>query len=227
MKFNIHAGHGADGSKSCGAIGLIKESTENRKVKDEVIRLLKSKGHTVYDCTIDYPVSKSDCVNQIVSKCNKNKVDVDVSIHFNSAAKDPNGNGKTTGVEVLLYNSGSKAKPYAERICNSISRLGYKNRGIKYSTNLGVLKTNNPNLLIECCFVDDKDDINIYNYKTMAKAIVEGLLNETIQETTPSKPNDTRMYAVCVYAITGEENADKKVQELKKQGFTSAYKILR
>ena len=31
MKINIHAGHGARGSKSCGAIGLICESTEIEK----------------------------------------------------------------------------------------------------------------------------------------------------------------------------------------------------
>lgn len=47
MKFTIHAGHNPDGKKACGAVGLIKESTENRKVKDEVMRLLKLKGHTV------------------------------------------------------------------------------------------------------------------------------------------------------------------------------------
>ena len=34
MKFNIHAGHNPDGKIACGAIGLIKESTEARKVKD-------------------------------------------------------------------------------------------------------------------------------------------------------------------------------------------------
>ena len=53
MRFNIHSGHGKQDSKSCGANGLIKESIENRKVKDEVITLLKQEGHTVYDCTVD------------------------------------------------------------------------------------------------------------------------------------------------------------------------------
>lgn len=33
MKINVHAGHNPDGKVSCGAIGLIKESTEAKKVK--------------------------------------------------------------------------------------------------------------------------------------------------------------------------------------------------
>lgn len=44
MKFNVHAGHNPDGKIACGACGLIKESTEARKVKNEVIRLLRKMG---------------------------------------------------------------------------------------------------------------------------------------------------------------------------------------
>lgn len=36
MKFNVHAGHNPDGKIACGACGLIKESTEARKVKKEL-----------------------------------------------------------------------------------------------------------------------------------------------------------------------------------------------
>ena len=76
MKINIHAGHGTSNSKSQGAVGLINESDENRKVKDEVIRLLKAEGHTVYDTTVDYPTSPQDCLSKIVTNCNKNLVDI-------------------------------------------------------------------------------------------------------------------------------------------------------
>lgn len=43
MKINVHAGHNPDGKIACGAVGLIKESTEARKVKKEVIKLLRKK----------------------------------------------------------------------------------------------------------------------------------------------------------------------------------------
>ena len=69
MIFSIHAGHGKQDSKSCGAYtSLLKESVANREVKDEVIRLLKTEGHTVYDDTVDYPSSAADCVNKQVEK---------------------------------------------------------------------------------------------------------------------------------------------------------------
>lgn len=93
MKFNVHAGHNPDGKIACGACGLIKESTEARKVKKEVIKLLRAKGHTVYDCTCANGKSQTDVLKQIVTKCNKHKVDLDISIHFNCGVGDKKGNG--------------------------------------------------------------------------------------------------------------------------------------
>lgn len=180
--FNVHAGHNPDGKKGCGAIGLIKESTEARKVKDEVIRLLKALGHTVYDCTIDDGKSSSDVLNRIVAKCNSHKVDYDISIHFNSGAKDTKGNGKTTGVEVLLYSFRfQELNDLANNICKEVAKLGYRNRGLKKRQDLYFLrKTVAKAMLIECCFVDDKDDVALYDYKTMAKAIVKGVTGEEV-----------------------------------------------
>ena len=218
MKINIHAGHGTSNSKSQGAVGLINESDENRKVKDEVIRLLKAEGHTVYDTTVDYPTSPQDCLSKIVTNCNKNLVDIDVSIHFNSAANDKVGNGVTTGVEVYLYNSTSKAKPYAERVCKKISALGFKNRGVKYSTGLAVLKTKNPNMLIECCFVDDADDVKIYDYKKMANAIVEGILDKNIEEANT-------MYRVICGSYSVRDNANAQVEKLKSDGYNAFIEV--
>ena len=109
MKFNVHAGHNPDGKMACGACGLIKESTEARKVKNEVIRLLRKNGHKVYDCTCANGKSQTDVLKQIVTKCNKHKVDLDISIHFNSGAADQKGNGKTTGTEVYVYSTKSAA----------------------------------------------------------------------------------------------------------------------
>ena len=38
MVFNIHAGHGNPMGRGCGAVGLLDESFEARRVKDELIR---------------------------------------------------------------------------------------------------------------------------------------------------------------------------------------------
>ncbi len=182
-KYNVHAGHNPDGKKACGAVGLIKESTEARKVKNLVIKYLKAQGHTVYDCTVNDGTSASNVLTKIVSKCNAHKVDLDVSIHFNSGVGDKKGNDKTTGTEVLIYSQTSKAKDEATRICKEIAKLGFKNRGVKIRDELFVLrKTNSPALLIECCFVDDKDDVELYNADKMAKAIVKGITGKEVVE---------------------------------------------
>ena len=135
MKINVHAGHNPDGKIACGASGLIKESTQARKVKDLVIKYLKAAGHTVYDCTCNDGTSQTDVLKKIVAKCNAHSVNLDVSIHFNSGAEDEKGNGKTTGTEVYIASSASKAKDEAERICKKIVALGFKNRGVKVKNN--------------------------------------------------------------------------------------------
>lgn len=184
-KYNVHAGHNPDGKKACGAVGLIKESTEARKVKELVIKYLKEQGHTVYDCTVDNGTSKNDVLNKIVAKCNAHDVDLDISIHFNSGAKDKKGNGKSTGTEVFVYAAKSKAKDEATNICNELDDLGFKNRGVKINRNLKVLrKTEAPALLIEVCFVDDKDDVELYkdNADQVARAIVKGITGKKVTD---------------------------------------------
>ena len=233
MKINIHAGHNPDGKVACGAIGLIKESTEARNVKDEVIRLLKNEGHTIYDCTVNDGTSQANVLTKIIAKCNSNTVDLDVSIHFNAGANDKTGNKKTTGTEIFLYSTSSKAAKYAEQVVKKIAGLGFTNRGIKYSTSLYVLKNSKaPAMLIECCFVDDKDDTDLYDAKKMAKAIAEGILNKTISEgtvkeetkeetksTTETTNNNTTIYKVQTGAFKEKTNADNLVKDLKKAGY--------
>ena len=115
MRINVHAGHNPDGKIACGAIGFIRESTEARKVKDEVIAQLRQMGHTVYDCTCNSGTGQLDVLEKIVSACNTHKVDLDVSIHFNAGVRDNTGNGRTTGTEVMIYNNAGRAREAAER----------------------------------------------------------------------------------------------------------------
>ena len=66
MRINVHAGHNPAGKVACGAVGLINESTEARRVKDEVISKLRQLGHTVYDCTIDNGTGQADVLKKII-----------------------------------------------------------------------------------------------------------------------------------------------------------------
>ena len=175
MNFNVHGGHSL---KCRGASGLLDEVNEDRAVKNKAIELLRANGHTVYDCTDDVGATQNANLRNIVNKCNAHKVDLDVSIHLNA--------GGGTGTEVYVYSDSSKAKGYAQRIVNNISNsLGIRNRGVKTRTNLYVLrKTKSPSLLIECCFVENATDKAKWNVDKCAKAIVEGILNATVNNVT-------------------------------------------
>lgn len=191
MELNVHGGHNA---RVPGASGLINEVTEDRKIKDLVISKLQALGHTVYDCTDDAGASQSANLSNIVAKCNAQAVDLDVSIHFNAGAGDTGGNGKTTGTEALVYAGTGKAAAYAAAICDAIATLGFKNRGVKVRPDLYVLRhTKAPALLVECCFVDDADDVALYDADQMATAIVRGITGQAVPggTTTQESTADT------------------------------------
>lgn len=183
MRINVHAGHNPDGMTACGAIGLIKESTEARAVKDRVIAQLVSMGHTVRDCTCNNGTSQNDILQKIVAACNAQEADLDISIHFNAGAA-PEADGNTTGAEVYVYSTSSAAATYAQQVVDNIATLGFRNRGVKERTSLYVLRhTKAPAMLIECCFVDDPEDVALYNADRMAAAIVAGITGQATETT--------------------------------------------
>lgn len=218
MKIGIDMGHTLSGegtgSQGCG----YKEQNLTRELGKIVIEMLKKEGHTIYDCTVDKSSNNAQQLIDRVNKANKQPLDLFVSIHFNACVNDVNGDGRTTGTEVLLHSMSSKAKPYAERIVKKIANVGLKNRGVK-THNAYVLKhTKAPALLIETCFIDDRDDMNVYlkNPRKVAKAIVEGILDKTITDVTETPK--TGFYRVLVGSYKDKNNAIKKQEELKSKG---------
>lgn len=188
--YNVHAGHNF---KTHGACGYLIESKVNREVKDRVIALLQSLGHTVYDCTDEDGAVQSENLANIVAKCNAHAVDLDISIHFNAF------NTQARGTQVYIYDE--TVKHISDRICERIASLGYTNRGSVVRPGLYVLKyTNSPAVLVECCFCDNKEDAELYNPDTMAKAIVEGVVGTSISSSggvaQPQPEPTTQLYRV-------------------------------
>lgn len=181
--YNIHGGH----SLVCrGAAALLDEVNEDRKVKNRVIELLRAAGHTVYDCTDDNGRTAGENLSSIVAKCNAHAVDLDVSIHLNAGRNDTGGDGKTGGVEVWGYNDGTKE--VGSRICAEIAAvLGITNRGFKTNQGYYVLKhTKAQAIIIECCFVDDKDDADRWDAAKCAKAIAVALTGQRVDSAPAS-----------------------------------------
>ena len=187
MKINIHAGHNPEGKIACGAIGILNESREARIIKDKVIQLLRAAGHDVLDCTVDNGVSQSDVLRKIVEKCNSRLADLDVSIHLNSGRNDYVGDGSIGGTEVFVFNISENNKmaiACGKAIVENIGDLGFRIRDdaipdhIKTDSQLYVLRnTKAQAVLVESCFVDDKDDADLYDADKMAQAIADGIIS--------------------------------------------------
>lgn len=174
MKVLIMAGHSKSGYIGSGASKYLDESNETRRLGLKVVEHLKAIGVNADYICLDKPKTAKYLNEQVALANSKGTYDVVVQIHFNAGSSDPNSN--TTGTET--YYRTSSGKPYSDRVNAKLSTL-FKNRGSKKDTRgLYWLKyTKCPAILIEVCFVDDKDDAKIYlsNIDKIARLIAEGI----------------------------------------------------
>ena len=215
--YNVHGGH----SLVCrGASGLLDEVNEDRKVKNKVMEYLRAAGNTVYDCTDDVGRTQAQNLSSIVRKCNTHLVDLDISIHLNAGRNDYVGDDDTGGVEVWNYDS--RTAEISNRICQNVTNtLGIRNRGTKYTKNLYVLNnTKSLALLVECCFVDDKDDANCWNADKCAKAIAEGIMGRSAAALPDSGTTPTPSTPSAPATSTGKINVAHQVMA-KTKGWLS------
>lgn len=175
MKILLIAGHGNGDPGAC-ACGL-KEADLTREVAAALLPKLKTYADVdLFDTSKNmYSYLKNGGV------CNFANYDYVFEIHFNAAAADTAGNGKTTGTEILIHTTESGAT-VEEAILSNIAALGFKNRGVKRRSdlrNMNVCKKNYDvsYALIEVCFIDDRDDVNLYQQKKteVIDAIVNGI----------------------------------------------------
>lgn len=172
----IHGGHGLKNFQ--GAFGVVSESKVDREITKLVIKGLKKKGIKVVNCTVDSGSSARNILEKICAKSNAQKVDLTLSIHLNAGVNDLDGDHKTTGVEALVTANESMKGTVAKRMCANITKLGFKNRGVKVRNDLYFLNhTKAPAILLEAFFCDDADDVKLYKKKKqeLANAIVNAI----------------------------------------------------
>ena len=213
MKIAVRGGHCPN---VAGSSALIDELTEDRLVKNAVIKYLKQLGINVLDVTPpDTTSSSSSDLSYGVNEANNWGADLFVSIHFNNAYSSYNG---ALGTEVCVYSEYDTAK----RVVNKMASLGFKNRGQKVRTGLYELRhTSMKSMIVEVCFVEATEDVALYKKlgydkigKTIAEAIVNSSTNSTdstTPEPTPSNPPTTN-YDSWVARLQ---------EECNKQGFSN------
>lgn len=172
MKVAINCGHTKSGAGYGAVSGKYKESDIVRAVGKELIRVLRSKGHTVHDCTVDSASSQNAYLKESVRLSNSKDVDLFISLHCNASASH-----SANGVEVYTYKG--KKLDQAVHVCYELSLKGFRNRGIKDGSNLYVVKnTKATAMLVELFFLDNVTDQKLYSnvgYKTIARAIANAI----------------------------------------------------
>ena len=212
MKIAIRGGHCP---KATGAKGIIDELTEDRKVKNSVIKYLKQLNHDVLDVTPpDHITSSGADLHYGVNKANNWGADLFISIHFNKAYDSYNG---ALGSEVCVYSNFD----IAQRVVNALGNLGFKNRGQKIRTGLYELRnTAMKSMIVETCFVEATEDVKLYNKlgpDKIGKAIAEAVANSNVNSydvEIPSTNNESS-------SNNGDNWVRRLQEECNKQGFSN------
>lgn len=190
LKLAIYAGHGGGDPGASSTYG--KESDKALELMLEATKYARSLGIKVIN---NRTANVARNISADAKKANNEKVDAVIEIHFDSATATAQG---TTG----FYCEGSAtSKSLAQKVNDRVDDY-FRDREIKPDTStrhgrLGILReTSAPAMLLETCFISNKDDMTTYGAKKqlIAKAIVHGALdffNLPIPNATPIKPSPT------------------------------------
>lgn len=177
----ISPGHWKVGT---GAVGLIDEVTEARKVVQRISEIFKQ--HLIEHVTVVDQQSNNvrENLTYLIKEHQKHKATTNISVHFNAVSGGLRE--KEIGCEVLYAHRNMES--LAAKLSTAISKAGnLKNRGAKLRQDLRWLNAFSTNgILIEVCFVNSKKDVENYkqNFKQICKAIAECFVPNVIQKST-------------------------------------------
>ena len=181
MNIVISSGHG---KYVRGASGYIDEVDEARKVVESIAAALREGGVGVKTFHDDTSHSQNENLNTIVNFHNKQKRDLDVSVHFNAYQTT----SKEMGTEVLYVTQSSLAAATSAAIAEAGEFI---NRGAKKRTDLFFLNsTHEPAILLEVCFVDSKADVDLYHehYDAICWAIASTISGQDMEPPNTEEP---------------------------------------
>ena len=218
MKIGINMGHTLSGVGT-GANGIVSETVKNREVGKRLIDILREKGHTVVDCTVD---KSSNDLYDIRMKANAQPLDVFVSLHLNAF------NGQAYGVETYIYSgawSGKEAnRAIAQKVQSAlVADIGWTDRRVKEDNFYVLRETVAPAILVELGFCDNAGDMAKFNSENVARSLFKGITGTAYvppAPPTPPAPSGTKFRVVCgTYA--DRKNAEAQQARLKEKGFDS------
>ena len=176
MNLLLIAGHGA-GDPGATSNGY-QEAVETRRVAQALAWTLKD-----YCKVSQYPTSRNAYSDykkgQLLETAKFSQYNYVLEIHFN-AYMATRADGVTMGVECYVPTSESNTAT-EEALCRNLAELGLKNRGVKkkdYSVIWSARKQGTRAALLEVCFIDDPDDMRLYEsqFAQVVQAIANGII---------------------------------------------------
>ena len=169
LRVCIDAGHGGEDPGTVNG---------KRYEKDDTLRLALQLGKILNANGVDVVYTRTDDIySSPINKANiGNRLNADyfISIHRNASIFK-----KTTGVETLVYNKKGMKYKIAKDINDSISAIGFINRGVKSRKCPTVLyHTNMPAILIKIGFItNDSDNILLESkFNEIVEAVAKSFL---------------------------------------------------
>ena len=219
MKIGLISGHG-DGD--CGAVGFGKKEAD---LTIEIVKMLDSRLKAKGINTVVYPYTKNafkDCKSGGLS-VDFSGCDYVLEVHLNACVNDTKGDGRVTGSEIYVTTR-ENATTVEKSILEELAKIGFTNRGVRKKNFSVINKIKNKGVssaLLETFFIDDKDDLNLYNSKknAVADAIVKGIVDGFGYEVPDKVEESGALYRVQVGAFKNKENAENMLASLKKAGF--------
>lgn len=212
MKILLIAGHGHGDS---GAVGCgYEESTLNR----EALKYLKA---DLKEYNVDiksYPTGRN-CYEDLRNGTpyyNFSNFDCVIELHFNAYTASSNGTE-------TLYRS---SKSLATKVDKAIAKVGFFDRGAKYRADLQNMNVayglGVPYILIETCFITNKNDMKIYQYNkkkiwtNVAKAVASfyGLKKLKSKLTLVNANYPTEIKHGKPFIITGKVNSNLELRSV-------------
>ncbi|CUB54797.1 N-acetylmuramoyl-l-alanine amidase [Bacillus subtilis] len=182
------AGSGGHNSIVQGANSVYgKEHVEDRRFLDAVAKYVQEAGWKYVNCSDEVGTTKYDVWNNAANNHLRVKdSNVDCQFHLNAT---PGG----TGCEVWLHPSYGDRELAAKISKAMADAFGLRDRGIKFSTELGWINKTKTGLLPEICFIDNETDMQKYraNFDKAAKAVAEVIVGKSIQSSGTSQPNSS------------------------------------
>jgi N-acetylmuramoyl-L-alanine amidase len=177
------------------------EHVEDRRFLDAVANYVQAAGWKYVNCSDEVGKTKTAVWSNAADNHLRVKDStVDCQFHLNAT---PGG----TGCEVWLHPSYGNRELAAKISKAMADAFGLRDRGIKFSTELGWINKTKTGLLPEICFIDNETDMQKYraNFDKAAKAVAEVIVGKSIQSSgtsqsiEPSKQNIIQSGAFSPY----------------------------